>query len=265
MSKSQMYLPIMERIFLKRYKKGKTELPFERTDIEEASKALGIKLPKNVGDVVYSARYRAGLSKAVLDTQPEGKEWVIQGRGKSKYAFCLVTINRIVPNSQLLPIKVPDSTPEIVQLYSLTDEQALLAKVRYNRLIDIFLSCAAYSLQNHLRTTVKGIGQIEVDELYVAVNKHGVHYIVPVQAKGGTDQLGSVQASQDLQLCAEKYPALVCRPVAAQFMEDNLIAMFELTMMGDEVRLVQEQHYRLVPGDDISEEDLDRYRTTAGE
>jgi len=48
-------------------------------------------------------------------------------------------------------IKIPDATPEIVAAYALSDEQALLAKVRYNRLLDIFLGVAAYSLQNHLR------------------------------------------------------------------------------------------------------------------
>lgn len=48
-------------------------------------------------------------------------------------------------------IKTPDATPEIAAAYALSDEQALLAKVRYNRLLDIFLSVAAYSLQNHLR------------------------------------------------------------------------------------------------------------------
>jgi len=47
--------------------------------------------------------------------------------------------------------KIPDSTPELVGAYALDDEQALLAIVRYNRLIDIFLSLTTYSLQNHLR------------------------------------------------------------------------------------------------------------------
>ena len=263
--KSEMYLPIMEKVFFDRYTNGETDLPFERSDIVDAAGDLGIEFPANLGDVIYSARYRAGLAKAVLDTQPEGKEWIIEGRGRSKYAFRLVMVNRIVPNPSLLPVKIPDATPEIVLSYSLSDEQALLAKVRYNRLIDIFLSCAAYSLQNHLRTTVSGVGQIEIDELYVAVNKNGAQYILPVQAKGGSDQLGSVQANQDIQFCGEQYPNLVCRPVATQFMEDNLIAMFELTLDGDQVMVVQEHHYLLVPGTEITDEDLSIYRATSGE
>ena len=55
----------------------------------------------------------------------------------------------------------------------MSDEQALLAKIRYNRLLDVFLGISAYSLQNHLRTTVLHIGQIEIDELYIGLDKHG--------------------------------------------------------------------------------------------
>jgi len=42
--------------------------------------------------------------------------------------------------------KVPDSSPGIVAKYALSDEQALLAKVRYNRLVDIFSGVTCYSL-----------------------------------------------------------------------------------------------------------------------
>ena len=60
----------------------------------------------------------------------------------------------------LVQAKVPDATPGIVAQYALSDEQALLARVRYNRLIDIFTGVTCYSLQNHLRTTVIEMGQI---------------------------------------------------------------------------------------------------------
>ena len=63
------------------------------------------------------------------------------------------------------------------------DEQALLAIVRYNRLIDTFLGLTTYSLQNHLRTTVKGIGQIEIDDLYIGINHVGEGFIIPIEAK----------------------------------------------------------------------------------
>ncbi|MDE3178929.1 MAG: hypothetical protein KGM47_04635 [Acidobacteriota bacterium] len=75
-----------------------------------------------------------------------------------------------------------------------------------------------HSMQDHLRKVVRGIGQVETDEVYIGVDKKGVQYIFPVQAKGGRDRLSVVQIEQDIAVCAAKFPALVCRPMVAQFM-----------------------------------------------
>ena len=147
-------------------------------------------------------------------------------------------LNRIEPREELLTIKVPDATPEIITAYALSDEQALLAKVRYNRLVDVFLGITTFSLQNHLRTTVKEVGQIEIDEIYVGIDRHGRQYVVPVQAKGGNDKHGVVQTQQDLLCCAEKFPNLICRAVSAQFMSEERIAMFELAAQDGEIKVV---------------------------
>jgi hypothetical protein len=136
------------------------------------------------------------------------------------------------------------------------DEQALLAKVCYNRLIDIFTGVTCYSLQNHLRTTVAEMGQVETDEIYVGVDRRGAQYVFPVQPKGGTDKLNIVQIEQDFAVCAQKFPALICRAFAAQFMEDDLIALFGFEISEDGVALTDEKHYRLVEPDDISAKDL---------
>jgi hypothetical protein len=146
-------------------------------------------------------------------------------------------------------------------MYALSDEQALLAKLRYNRLIDIFTGVACYSLQSHLRTAVRNIGQVETDEIYIGVDRRGTHYVFPVQAKGGSDRLSIVQIEQDFALCAAKFPSLICRPIAAQFMGHDLIALFEFEESENGVALSSEKHYRLVPAEDVTPTDLDMYRT----
>ena len=62
--------------------------------------------------------------------------------------------------------------------------------------------------------------------MYVGVDTKGCQYVIPVQAKGGRDELNIVQIEQDMALCHEKYSNLVCLPVAAQFMRDDVIALF---------------------------------------
>jgi hypothetical protein len=260
MVKNNRYDQIIAEIFKQHYVEGITNFEFERQEIYEVSNNLKVSPPKNLGDLLYYYRFRHKLPKSIVDTAPSGLEWIIEKVGTSTYKFQLSEINRIVPRLDLIKIKIPDATPEIILKYALTDEQALLAKVRYNRLIDIFLGITAYSLQNHLRTTVKGIGQIEVDEIYVGINRYGAHFIVPVQAKVGGDHISVVQAKQDIEYCTQKFRSLICRAISVQFIDTNTIAIFELTLEDIKVRVVEEKHYQLVSKDNISEEDLIRYR-----
>ncbi|MBN1611406.1 MAG: hypothetical protein JW940_32530, partial [Polyangiaceae bacterium] len=192
------YDQIIEHIFFAHYKKGADRFDFARDELRKAAEHLKLKTPKNLGDVVYSYRYRRPLPPRVRETCDAKEEWVIRGVGHAKYRFLRVPITAIEPRDGLYQIKVPDATPEIVGRYALGDEQALLAKVRYNRLIDIFTGVAAYSLQNHLRTQVPEMGQIEIDELYVGISKSGAQFILPVQAKGGRDHIGRIQLEQDI-------------------------------------------------------------------
>jgi hypothetical protein len=90
-----------------------------------------------------------------------------------------------------------------------------------------------------LRTTVAGLGQAAIDEIYVAIDKRGRQYVLPVQAKGGSDRLSTVQTRQDMACCAEKFPQLLCRAISAQFIEADLIALFELGVFGEEIRILK--------------------------
>lgn len=142
------YGALIEKIFFDRYSDGATELEFARTDIEDAAEVLDIKLPKNLGDVLYSFRFRAALPERIVETHPEGMEWVIELAGRAVYKFRLVKINRVLPREDLVTIDIPDATPELIRAYALDDEQALLAIVRYNRLIDTFLSLTRVRIHN---------------------------------------------------------------------------------------------------------------------
>jgi hypothetical protein len=254
------YKVLIDRIFFARWKMGVTEFEFERKEIKKFAEELDIVLPENLGDLIYYLRFRSPLPNRILETQPEGLEWIIQGAGKSRYRFELAKVTRILPNPSLVSIGIPDATPEIIRAYAIDDEQALLAIVRYNRLVDTFLGLTTYSLQNHLRTTVKGIGQIEIDELYVGLDKHGCHYVIPVQAKGGKDQIGVVQIGQDLAFAAEKFTHMRCRPIAAQFMSGKIVALFELTLEEGEVKVVEERHYKLLPANQLDQAAIRNYR-----
>lgn len=222
---------------------------------------MGLTIPSNIGDILYSFRYRSALPDSIGKAAPAGMEWAILPAGRGQYKFLLVREDlQIRPNGLLKVFRLPDATPGIIAKYALSDEQALLAKVRYNRLIDIFTKLTCYSLQNHLRSTVKHLGQVETDELYLGLDSNGAHHILPVQAKAGNDRLTIVQIAQDIALCKEKFPNCICRPVATQFTKNATIVLYEFEPDELEPRILNEQHYQLVSAQELSEEEIQAYR-----
>lgn len=122
--RAQQYVSIITVIFDRHYREDLRGFDFDRSEIVDAARELGVSLPKNVGDVIYSFRYRTPLPESITSRAPGGKEWVIRLAGRSRYRFALTTVS-IRPNPMLLQIRVPDATPGMVSMYALSDEQAL--------------------------------------------------------------------------------------------------------------------------------------------
>lgn len=259
--KQNNYLQIIEKVFFSHFEDGVSAFEFDQDELWIAFEELGVRGPNYLADIPSAFINGMPLPKKIRATTAEGEEWIIRPAGIGQYRFVLAPIFEFSPTANLVETKILDATPGIITKYALGDEQALLAIVRFNRLIDIFTGLTCYSLQNHLRTTVPNMGQVEVDEIYIGVDKRGAHYIIPVQAKGHNDTLGIVQIEQDFALAATKFPTLKCKSVAAQFMNNGAIALFELEMNSEQIRIASEKHYRLVSSDDLSEAELANYAT----
>lgn len=254
------YDRIIEKAFFDNYKEGMKRVPFTREELVDASDVLGFSRIKNIGDIPYSYRFRKELPASIKNTTKAPKEWIITGTGIATYEFRIASPSKVQPSKNRKSIVVPDATPEIIKKYAAgTDEQALLTKIRYNRLVDLFLGLTCYSIQNHLRTTVEGVGQIEVDEIYIGLNSNGVHFCIPCQAKSPGDSFGIVQAMQDIALCKQKFPMTVCRPLVLQFLSENDVAIAEVDVSEEDeefkMTIVDEKHFKLVLKSEISDAD----------
>ena len=263
---------IIAKIFADHFKPEMVEVAFQREELVAAAEALGEPRPKNLGDIIYSLRYRVPLPDSVREAAPPNSEWAIFPGGNAVYVLRAVPFNLIEPRMGIRTVRLPDSTPGVIAKYAMTDEQALLARLRYNRLLDVFTGLACYPLQSHLRTSVtvenaidgtRSSSQVETDDLYVGLDQHGAHYVLPVQAKGGADALSVIQVWQDFRVAEQKFPDLLARPIAAQFMANNEIALFEFEESGDRITIAREQHYELVAPDQLTAEELKSYRQSA--
>ncbi len=260
MSTASLAQQIIEWIFARYHNPGDDQVTFTRDDLVSAAAALKAPRPKNLGDIVYSLRYRVPLPDSIRRTAPPGCEWAIFPGGNAVYTLRAVPFNLIEPRQGLRTILLPDATPGVIAKYSLSDEQALLARVRYNRLLDVFTGLACYPLQSHLRTSITitsdidgtpSNSQVETDDVYVGLDEHGAHYVLPVQAKGGSDSLSVIQIWQDFRVAQQKFPNLIPRPVAAQFMEHSAIALFEFQESREGITIAREHHYILVAPEEL--------------
>ena len=110
----------------------------------------------NKYDIAYT--YRSGRSPLPAEILQHGN-WVIEALGRGKY--CFVRLERSpyfdLPED-MERTRILDATPAVLLKYQGGDEQAMLARIRYNRLVDIFTGLTAYQLQGHFRTTLPKIG-----------------------------------------------------------------------------------------------------------
>jgi hypothetical protein len=65
------YEAIIEKIFKRHHVDGKKRLPFDREEIETAASQLRIALPKNLGDLIYSFRYRSSSRRVWRSTNSD--------------------------------------------------------------------------------------------------------------------------------------------------------------------------------------------------
>ena len=90
MKRKNRYSAIIERIFTSKFKSGMRQVDFVREELETVARQLRIKLPKNLGDLVYSFRYRAGLPGKIQAEAGKGEMWIIRPIGKARYRLALV-------------------------------------------------------------------------------------------------------------------------------------------------------------------------------
>ena len=73
----------------------------------------------------------------------------------------------------------------------------------------------------------------------------------PSKLRAPADPLSLRQIEDDIALVKQKWPGITIRPLAAKFMTDEAIAMFEFIEVSGEVKVSAERHYRLVPEGEI--------------
>jgi len=225
---STVYVPIITKIFDERYRSGASSVIFSLDDVRNAALALGVET-RNPADVIYRMRSRTILPQKILDAGFH----VLRPIGRGQYAFEKATTTIFEPPFTE-SVTVIDMTPlPVRRLLPITlaemDEQAILAVASYCRVLDHFTGMTIYRLRSHVRKSVPGIGQAELDAIDVGIagSEEEEPVVFPIEAKALADALNRVQIFNMVQYAKHYFPGLMVRPLAIKIDEVSVLHVME--------------------------------------
>ena len=191
---------------------------------------------------------------------------VLRAIGRGQYQFERATTGIFeVPASE--PTAAVDLTPMPVrrllpETMAEMDEQALLTVVSYCNLLESFTGMKVFRLRSHVRKSVPGVGQAELDAIDVGISsaEDEVPVIFPIEAKAAADALNRVQIHNMLRYAQHYFPGLQVRPLAVKVDYQSVVHLLEFnvaTKAGD-LRITRCASYVI----DTSPTQLDAVRST---
>jgi hypothetical protein len=84
MTRKNRYEQIIEAVFFSHFSKGATAFDFEREEIEKHAAKLGVRLPKNLGDLIYPGFPRWDLHPDTIVRRFGRKTQGFRGIGRRK-------------------------------------------------------------------------------------------------------------------------------------------------------------------------------------
>jgi hypothetical protein len=214
--------------------------------VRNACDALGVS-SRNPADVIYRMRSRTKLPAEILDRGFH----VLRCTGRGQYAFEKATSSIFEPPFTE-PTTMVDMTPMPVRrllpiLLADMDEQAVLTIASYCRILDHFTGMKIYRLRSHVRKSVPGVGQAELDAVDVGIarSEDDIPVIFPIEAKALADALNRVQVFNMVQYAAHYFPELKVRPLAIKIDEASVLHVveFNIPKKTSELKIIKAASY----------------------
>jgi hypothetical protein len=245
---SKIYGPILLHIFNSRWRQGTPTVLFTLDDVRNAADALKLEL-RNPADLIYRMRSRTVLPKEILDKG----FYILRAIGRGQYQFekGSSTIfepldSQVIEAIDLTPLPVRRLLPEMP---AEMDEQAVLTVASYCKLFDHFTGLQVYRLRSHVRKSVPGVGQAELDaiDVGVALRDDEMPIVFPIEAKAAADALNRVQIFNMIQYSRHYFPELKVRPLAIKVDYDSKLHIMEFNAAAKaaDLRIIKSGSYLL--------------------
>lgn len=253
---SKVYGPILLHIFRARWRQGAPSVLFTLDDVRNAADELRLEV-RNAADVIYRMRSRTILPKEIL----EKGFFILRAIGRGQYQFEKGSSTIFEPlDSEIkealditpLPVRrlLPKKLAEM-------DEQAVLTVASYCKLFDHFTGLQIYRLRSHVRKSVPGVGQAELDaiDVGVALRDDELPIVFPIEAKAAADALNRVQIFNMIQYSRHYFPGLEIRPLAIKVDDESILHIMEFNPAAKaaDLKIVRSASYTLALSEKQSE------------
>ena len=163
---------------------------------------------------------------------------MLRPTGRGQYAFEKASTTIFEPPFTE-PVTTLDITPlPVRRLLPITlaemDEQAILTVASYCRVLDHLTGMTIYRLRSHVRKSVPGVGQAELDAIDVGIAsaEDEMPVVFPIEAKALADALNRVQIFNMVQYAKHYFPGLTVRPLAIKVDEASVLHVMEFNSAG---------------------------------
>ncbi|NSY17910.1 hypothetical protein [Neorhizobium sp. AL 9.2.2] len=253
---SKVYVPVILKLFQDRWRPGASTVVFSLDDVRttvEAVRAVSANpdsiSSRNPADVIYRMRSRTKLPDEIL---AKGFH-VLRAVGRGRYQFekassgiMEVPVCDLTAAIDQTPMPVRRLLPETM---AEMDEQALLSVVGYCQLLDHFTGMKVYRLRSHVRKSVPGVGQAELDAIDVGIasGDDDVPVIFPIEAKAVSDELNRVQIFNMIQYASHYFPGLKVRPLALKVDFQSAVHLMEFNIAArpGDLRIIRNASYAI--------------------
>jgi len=236
---SKVYVPVLRHIFEQKYRPGDAVVEFTMKDIFAAVAYLGLSV-SNRADIVYRMKSRTEIPPEIQELGFRILRPVKRGHYRLEKAD-----STLIEFPDCEVEIVADTTPSLVRQMigeeiGAVDEQALLSLVRYNNLLSRFLKMRVLHLKGHVRKSVEGVGQAEVDDVHIAVPSDADEpiTIVPVEAKGKDEPINRAQIVMQIIYARSAFPGHPIRPITIKLFETGEILFIEFADVVEPAALV---------------------------
>lgn len=194
-----------------------TPISFERTDILDVCKNEFGEAPKNLGDIVYSLRYRLDYLSNYDYLLEKDYTWTLLSTGIGQYELAPLKKLRLPNLESENVLYVDDQTPAHIHKLRPLNDQSLLMKVIQNGILNEFLQDDLMFLQAHHKVNLNNWGQAEIDGILASNNSSHLYLI---EVKGYTEVIGWPQMIQLKMYAQQNHPDVLFTPVFIQSHRD---------------------------------------------